>query len=63
MITKFNDQWLVSHMHHLLESWIANLDFQLIINEDNTDLKSCTDNPILTSDLGLPLTNCTLGLK
>ena len=27
-----NDRWLVSHPRHLLESWQANIDFQLIVD-------------------------------
>ena len=33
MIAKRNDRWLVSHPRHLLESWMANIDFQLIADE------------------------------
>ena len=34
IITKRNDKWLVSHPRHFLESWQANLDYQLVVDYD-----------------------------
>ena len=31
---KRNDRWLVSYPRHLLESWQANIDFQLMLDVD-----------------------------
>jgi len=32
VVTKKNDKWLVSHLKPFLESWCANLDYQICVN-------------------------------